>query len=287
MANVFKDISQFTLKSAATGTEEFQVSATEKVTAQQIADLASSGLNVYTISESESQNQKIDASRVEELKKSELVLFPNEVGYTPYFKVSVDNSKAYFITGIIPINSQGQPGLNNGEEPPFEQIQTVMIEIDLTTYDITIWPYPVVKKEWLQLSAGGGGGGLEKLSAWSDSRYVSVNAGAGTGDYVDFPLTRALKSTDVILVTWKKQNASSKDTEIAGHAIFNPGAYSYDYCLDLLENYQSNSDYYGLFINQVSSEVGANMLTLYAESEGANSYGPSYLITGVYNISGK
>lgn len=248
---------------------------------------ASSGLNVYTISESESQNQKIDASRVEELKKSELVLFPNEVGYTPYFKVSVDNSKAYFITGIIPINSQGQPGLNNGEEPPFEQIQTVMIEVDLTTYDITIWPYPVVKKEWLQLSAGGGGGGLEKLSAWSDSRYVSVNVGAGTGDYVDFPLTRALKSTDVILVTWKKQNASSKDTEIAGHAIFNPGAYSYDCCLDLLENYQSNGDYYGLFINQVTSEVGANMLTLYAESEGANSYGPSYLITGVYNISGK
>ena len=248
---------------------------------------ASSGLNVYTISESESQNQKIDASRVEELKKSELVLFPNEVGYTPYFKVSVDNSKAYFITGIIPINSQGQPGLNNGEEPPFEQIQTVMIEIDLTTYDITIWPYPVVKKEWLQLSAGGGGGGLEKLSAWSDSRYVSVNVGAGTGDYVDFPLTRALKSTDVILVTWKKQNASSKDIEIAGHAIFNPGAYSYDCCLDLLENYQSNGDYYGLFINQVTSEVGANMLTLYAESEGANSYGPSYLITGVYNISGK
>lgn len=248
---------------------------------------ASSGLNVYTISESESQNQKIDASRVEELKKSELVLFPNGVDYTPYLKASADDSKAYFITGIVPINSQGQPGLNNGEEPPFEQIQTVMIEIDLTTYDITIWPYPVVKKEWLQLSAGGGGGGLEKLSAWSDSRYVSVNVGAGTGDYVDFPLTRALKSTDVILVTWKKQNASSKDTEIAGHAIFNPGAYSYDCCLDLLENYQSNGDYYGLFINQVTSEVGANMLTLYAESEGANSYGPSYLITGVYNISGK
>lgn len=150
MANVFKDISQFTLKSAATGSEEFQVSATEKVTAQQIADLASSGLNVYTISESESQNQKIDASRVEELKKSELVLFPNEVGYTPYFKVSVDNSKAYFITGNIPINSQGQPGLNNGEEPPFEQVHTVMIEVDLTTYDITIWPYPVIKKSWFK-----------------------------------------------------------------------------------------------------------------------------------------
>lgn len=39
MANIFKDISQFTLKSAATGTEEFQVSATEKVTAQQVANI--------------------------------------------------------------------------------------------------------------------------------------------------------------------------------------------------------------------------------------------------------
>lgn len=36
----FIDISQLTKKSSATGTEEFQVSATEKVTAQQIANLA-------------------------------------------------------------------------------------------------------------------------------------------------------------------------------------------------------------------------------------------------------
>lgn len=146
----FIDMSNLTKRSTLTGNEEFQVSATEKVTSQQIADLASSGLNVYIISESESQNQKIDASRVEELKKSELVLFPNEVSYTPYFKVSVDDSKAYFITGNIPINSQGQPGLNNGEEPPFEQIQTVMIEVDLTTYDITIQPYPVISKSWFK-----------------------------------------------------------------------------------------------------------------------------------------
>lgn len=146
----FIDMSNLTKRSTLTGNEEFQVSATEKVTSQQIADLASSGLNVYIISESESQNQKIDASRVEELKKSKLVLFPNEVSYTPYFKVSVDDSKAYFITGNIPINSQGQPGLNNGEEPPFEQIQTVMIEVDLTTYDITIQPYPVISKSWFK-----------------------------------------------------------------------------------------------------------------------------------------
>lgn len=41
MANVYKDISEFIKKAAATGNEEFQVSATEKITAQQIADLAS------------------------------------------------------------------------------------------------------------------------------------------------------------------------------------------------------------------------------------------------------
>lgn len=146
----FIDMSALTKRASLTGNEEFQVSATEKVTAQQIADLASSGLNVYTVSESEFQNQKIDASRVEELKKSVLLLFPNETNYTPYFKVLSDNSKAYFITGNIPINSQGQPGLNNGEEPPFEQIQTVMIEVDLTTYDITIQPYPVISKSWFK-----------------------------------------------------------------------------------------------------------------------------------------
>lgn len=476
MANVFKDISQFTLKVAATGNEEFQVSATEKITAQQIADLASSGLNVYTISESESQNQKIDASRVEELKKSAIVLFPNEVGYTPCLKVSADDSKAYFITGIIPINSQGQPGINDGEEPPFEQVHTVMIEVDLTTYDITIQPYPVVKKEWLQLSAEGGGietveitdfaiPGLnitkdgesflfyandasnipnsnhgatsfvgvaiaspifitgdqrllyymmidtakamfytgyanleDDIVTWSDtpvtrlgqavqvtaftegallsllytfkagdfipfytgnvtastanqfpesgifngfismgsnegdyfqifafktgspkayigacigsttqwtalgnssegsgpediastlhedSKYVQASPGAGMGTSTIITLDRALKSTDMILITWRKSSASVPDAEIAGSTIINPGAYSYDVALEYIEN--TNSDYYGLFIDQSHTEVSSTQLSFYAVSDGA-AYGPSYLLTGVYNISGK
>lgn len=140
--------------------------------------------------------------------------------------------------------------------------------------------------QWTKVSGGDSSKGTEDLKNWTTPTYVGANAGAGTGDYVDFLLTRALKSTDVILVTWRKQIASVKDVEIAGHAIFNPGAYSQDCCLDLLEDYQGNGDYYGLFLNQVTSEVGANMLTLYAESEG-NSYGPQYLITGIYNISGK
>lgn len=152
MANQFLPIEQFTLKPTLNGTEEFQVSATEKVTAQQIADLANSELKVYTISESEAQNQQIDASRIEELKKSAIVLFPSEGGYIPYLKVTADDSEAYFITGNIPINSQGQLGINNEGQPPFEEVQTVMIEVNLTTRDIIIQPYPVVKKEWLQTS---------------------------------------------------------------------------------------------------------------------------------------
>ena len=140
--------------------------------------------------------------------------------------------------------------------------------------------------QWTKVSGGDSSKGTEDLKNWTTPTYVGANAGAGAGDYVDFLLTRALKSTDVILVTWRKQSASVKDVEIAGHAIFNPGAYSQDCCLDLLEDYQGNGDYYGLFLNQVTSEVGANMLTLYAES-GGNSYGPQYLITGIYNISGK
>lgn len=140
--------------------------------------------------------------------------------------------------------------------------------------------------QWTKVSGGDSSKGMEYLKNWTPATYVGANAGAGTGDYVDFLLTRALKYTDIILVTWRKQSASVKDVEIAGHAIFNPGAYSQDCCLDLLEDCQGNGDYYGLFLNQVTSEVGANMLTLYVESEG-NSYGPQYLITGIYNISGK
>ena len=187
MANTFKDISQFTKKTVLTGTEEFQVSATEKVTAQQIADLASSGLNVYTVSESEVQNQKIDASRVEELKKSVLLLFPNEGSYTPYFKVSVDDSKAYFITGNIPINSQGQPGLNNGEEPPFEQVNTVMIEVDLTTYDITILPYTIINKSWLK--------GAVQVTAFTESALSALLSNYKTGDFIPFYTGNVTTST--------------------------------------------------------------------------------------------
>lgn len=184
----FIDMSALTKRTTLTGNEEFQVSATEKVTAQQIADLASSGLNVYTISESESQNQKIDASRVEELKKSVLLLFPNETNYTPFFKVLSDNSKAYFITGNIPFNSQGDPGINNGEEPPFEQVNSIMIKVDLTTYDIAILPYPIISKSWLK--------GTVQVTAFTESALSTLLSNYKTGDFIPFYTGNVTASAD-------------------------------------------------------------------------------------------
>lgn len=467
----FIDMSNLTKRSTLTGNEEFQVSATEKVTSQQIADLASSGLNVYTISESEFQNQKIDASRVEELKKSVLLLFPNEANYTPYFKVLSDNSKAYFITGNIPINSQGEPGLN-GEEPPFEQVNAVMIEVDLTTYDITIQPYPVVSKSWFkgdvsvieitdfaipsvnitkdgqsflfyandasnipnsnhgatsfvgvaiaspifitgdqrllyymmvdtargmfytghanleddvvawnntpvtrlgqtvqviaftegalssllytykagdfipfytssvtaseanqfpesgvfngfifmgsneghyfqilafktgsnkaylgacigsqtqwsEIGAASSSGGMEALWTPTTATYVSIDVDAGNGDQVQINLTRALKATDRVLITWRKQNASYSGVDVPGQAIINPNAYEHDVFLELVENFVTPSEYYGLFLDQSTTEAGSETLLFSAASRGGSTYDPQYLITGIYNISGK
>lgn len=45
----FIDMSALTKRTTLTGNEEFQVSATEKVTAQQIADLASTGIQIVTV----------------------------------------------------------------------------------------------------------------------------------------------------------------------------------------------------------------------------------------------
>lgn len=140
--------------------------------------------------------------------------------------------------------------------------------------------------EWNQLGASSSGG-IEKLSAWSDSRYVIVNPDAGISETVNFPLTRALKSTDIILVTWRKESASNADAEIAGQAIFYPGAYSYDVCLEVIEDFQNSNDYYGLFINQADTEIGSTYLSMYGVSQGSNTYGPHYLIIGIYNLSGQ
>ena len=135
--------------------------------------------------------------------------------------------------------------------------------------------------------SSGSSSGMEKISNWTDLRYAMVNSDEGQGQMVTLPLTRALKSTDIVLVTWRKENASNVDADIAGHAIFHPGAYSYDVGLEVVEDFQDSNNNYGLYLNQNTSEIGSTSLSAYAMSLGGNSYGPHYLITGIYNISGK
>ena len=100
MANVFKDISQFTLKSAATGSEEFQVSATEKVTAQQIANKVQlskvimsgfSALRFTGIEKIKDNNSLLGAVAIlyDLMAKGNIKLVSN--GSTEYGLVSMDN----------------------------------------------------------------------------------------------------------------------------------------------------------------------------------------------------
>ena len=140
--------------------------------------------------------------------------------------------------------------------------------------------------QWTALGNSSEGSGPEDIASTlhEDSKYVQASPGAGMGTSTIITLDRALKSTDMILITWRKSSASVPDAEIAGSTIINPGAYSYDVALEYIEN--ANSDYYGLFIDQSHTEVSSTQLSFYAVSDGA-AYGPSYLLTGIYNISGK
>lgn len=79
MANVYKDISEFVQKVAATGNEEFQVSATEKITAQQIADLASvEGTKYVVVTDFRTNSWTLNGQSITfstDIKNGELVTF--------------------------------------------------------------------------------------------------------------------------------------------------------------------------------------------------------------------
>ena len=49
---------------------------------------------------------------------------------------------------------------------------------------------------------------MEALWTPTEATYVMVNSDAGNGDPVQINLTRALKATDRVLITWRKQNTS-------------------------------------------------------------------------------
>lgn len=141
--------------------------------------------------------------------------------------------------------------------------------------------------DWQELTTGSSGGGMEALWTPTEATYVMVNSDAGNGDPVQINLTRALKATDRVLITWRKQNTSYLGIDVTGQAIINPNAYEHDVFLELVENFVTPSEYYGLFLDQSTTEAGSEALLFSAASWGGNTYGPQYLITGIYNISGK
>ena len=141
--------------------------------------------------------------------------------------------------------------------------------------------------QWSEIGAASSSGGMEALWTPTTATYVSVDVDAGNGDPVQINLTRALKATDRVLITWRKQNTSYSGIDVPGQAIINPNAYEHDVFLELVENFVTPSEYYGLFLDQSTTEAGAEALLFSAASWGGSTYGPQYLITGIYNISGK
>lgn len=141
--------------------------------------------------------------------------------------------------------------------------------------------------QWSEIGAASSSGGMEALWTPTTATYVSVGVDAGNGDPVQINLTRALKATDRVLITWRKQNTSYSGIDVPGQAIINPNAYEHDVFLELVENFVTPSEYYGLFLDQSTTEAGAEALLFSAASWGGSTYGPQYLITGIYNISGK
>ena len=141
--------------------------------------------------------------------------------------------------------------------------------------------------QWSEIGAASSSGGMEALWTPTTATYVSVDVDAGNGTPVQINLTRALKATDRVLITWRKQNTSYSGTDVPGQAIINPNAYEHDVFLELVENFITPSEYYGLFLDQSTTEAGSEALLFSAVSWGGSTYGPQYLITGIYNISGK
>lgn len=130
---------------------------------------------------------------------------------------------------------------------------------------------------------------MEKISNWDPTapKSASVNPDAGIGDTTILPLTRAIKRTDILLVIWCKSSVTNQDAEVAGQSYLYPNSYDYDVLLDVVEDFQEPSSYYSLNIEQASIEAGSTSVKAMSVSQGGNSYGPTYKIFGIYNVSGK
>lgn len=144
--------------------------------------------------------------------------------------------------------------------------------------------------DWMVIQ-GSGSGGFEKISNWDETQLASAKqAQVGAAGSVTIPLTREIKNTDILMVTWIKTSAVSKDSHCTGNAIFSPKMIdqdsTFDVALEQIDNWASPDNFYGLFVDSSTPLVGQNDFQVFTEN-GGDAPQCVYSITAVYNISGK
>lgn len=157
----FIDMSALTKRTTLTGNEEFQVSATEKVTAQQIADLATRGLSIITVTNFNTRTWTGGKS-ASEMVEGEIQAFisaanttgaPSNSAYRGFVQKVSGNSTSYVlryyawsadvsVTGIY-IGFSMYIGNCSWKSLTFDQRRKTVIEVgDFTTIN-ELWPASV------------------------------------------------------------------------------------------------------------------------------------------------
>ena len=157
----FIDMSALTKRVTLTGNEEFQVSATEKVTAQQIADLATRGLSIITVTNFNTRTWTGGKS-ASEMVEGEIQAFisaanttgaPSNSAYRGFVQKVSGNSTSYVlryyawsadvsVTGIY-IGFSMYIGNCSWKSLTFDQSRETVIEVgDFTTIN-ELWPASV------------------------------------------------------------------------------------------------------------------------------------------------
>lgn len=192
MANVYKDISEFIKKAAATGNEEFQVSATEKITAQQIADLASvEGVKYVVVTNFRNNSWTLNGQSItfsSDIKVGEFVTFESAKTATngpdvplKGYAIKISSFMALYIGTDLNNKVNGTP--------------TLYVFKSTSLYDTS----------WQKLPADEAGVPVG-TTLWEGS----VQLGDNTPDMFDF--SKSLQSGDLITVIYDLTDSSNPNT---------------------------------------------------------------------------
>lgn len=192
MANVYKDISEFIKKAAATGNEEFQVSATEKITAQQIADLASiEGIKYVVVTNFRNNSWTLNGQSIafsSDIKVGEFVTFESAKTATngpdvplKGYAIKINSFMALYIGTDLNNKVNGTP--------------TLYVFKSASLYDTS----------WQKLPADEAGVPVG-TTLWEGS----VQLGDDTPDMFDF--SKSLQSGDLITVIYDLMDPSNPNT---------------------------------------------------------------------------